>query len=275
MNALNFSVLLGDGSVIECNASFERSEQHEWVLTISSPVFGETSFRGRSLFDAQIGLRSVLERNNARLLCAGAKVNVFPGRFAICFGNPRAALVHYLDPQPAVGSEIDIFAPVATAEVASLEEQREFQSEWNKRYMAEVAAKNRWSLLADRIIVNSSRFLSLESICHRNSTKEWQGLRLAHIDLAIRAQLQAGPISMVPTEIRLRNLIPAAKDAYISELELTAAEFMSAAWDVAEQIEEKLISFDDGAVKLRDQFPFVRSRRINKALALSCIWVGR
>jgi hypothetical protein len=85
-------------------------------------------FEGSDLFDALMSLRKQLEGAGFRLLCAGARRDVYPSGMARSMGNARKAYIFELG-KPAT-ELVDIFAEARPEQVGTVDEQQRFRQQW-------------------------------------------------------------------------------------------------------------------------------------------------
>lgn len=104
-----------------------------WKLLASGAGFRSREFVGEDLFEALIALRKELEKTGYRLLCAGARVDVFPSGMSRSMGGGRKAYITQLG-EPATDT-IDIFAEAEPGAVGTVEQQKEFHTKWIRSLM--------------------------------------------------------------------------------------------------------------------------------------------
>lgn len=86
--------------------------------------------QGRDLFDALMNLRRDLERAGVRVLCAGARCNVFPSGMSRSMSAGRKAY-RLIMGHPAAGRDlVDIFEPADEQDLCTVEEQEAFFAAW-------------------------------------------------------------------------------------------------------------------------------------------------
>ena len=99
-----------------------------WTLAVSGDDYGNKEFGGRDLFEALIALRRDIEAQGGRLLCAGARRDVYSSGMARSMGNARKAYVMKLG-EPATVM-VDIFDHADPNLVSTIDEQRNFRDQW-------------------------------------------------------------------------------------------------------------------------------------------------
>ena len=85
------------------------------------------TFRGDDLFEALKALRAALAP--ARVLCAGARLDVWPSAMARA-GGGRKAYVTRMGAQTCLSDLVDIFAPAPADTIATLDDQAAFHARW-------------------------------------------------------------------------------------------------------------------------------------------------
>jgi hypothetical protein len=99
-----------------------------WKLVASGMHLHNHEFQGQDLFEALVALRTELEKNNARLLCSGARVAVFPSGMSKSMGGGRKA---YITTLGASATEmVDIFDPTEFELTGTVSQQQEFHNRW-------------------------------------------------------------------------------------------------------------------------------------------------
>jgi hypothetical protein len=97
-------------------------------LLVSGLGFRDQKFTGSDLFNALLELRRELEQAGHRLLCGGARTDVFPSGMSRSMGGGRKVYVMSLG-QPATHT-IDIFDDAEPAAVGTIMQQKEFHERW-------------------------------------------------------------------------------------------------------------------------------------------------
>jgi hypothetical protein len=123
---LNLRVALADGGL--SSLAVEVPEFPPWRLMVSGLGFSEREFHGRDLFESLNELRIELEKSGCQLLCAGARVDVFPSGMSRSMGGARKA---YVLPFGTPATELlDIFDNAEPALVGTVVQQQEYHSKW-------------------------------------------------------------------------------------------------------------------------------------------------
>ena len=99
-----------------------------WKLVFSAPGLQRQEFTARDLFDALVALRRELEKLGIKLLCAGARTDVFPSGMSRSMGGGRKAYVMRMG-TPA-SELVDIFDYAGPELVGGVDQQREFRDQW-------------------------------------------------------------------------------------------------------------------------------------------------
>ena len=119
--------MLADGSEQDC--ALEFPDRPPWVLRCNGPFLAGLAWEGSDLFDCLVEFRRALAQQNARLLCMGAAVSVYPSAMSRQAGGRMAYRVR--PGRPAAKEDIiDIFAPAPLEDIGSVEEQRRFFEQW-------------------------------------------------------------------------------------------------------------------------------------------------
>lgn len=110
------------------------AQQPPWRLVFSGAGLDREEFCGVDLFEAMTSLREQVEPREFRILCAGARRDVFPSGMSRSMGGGRQAYV--LKPgRPAARSTlVDIFTPATAEEVGTVSEQRRFFERWQASF---------------------------------------------------------------------------------------------------------------------------------------------
>lgn len=120
-------LMKADGSVtvleVLPDATYDTSS-----LTVIRGEFVGRTFVGGDLFDAMIALREELETVGGKLLCAGARRDVWPSGMSRSMGSARKAYVLELG-KPGV-ILVDIFEPAEPANIGTVKEQSDFRQRW-------------------------------------------------------------------------------------------------------------------------------------------------
>lgn len=110
--------------------SVEVPDAAPWKLVVSGVGLQNRVFEGDDLFEALIALRLKLEETGYRVLCAGARVDVFPSGMSRNMGGARKAYITRLG-EPATNL-IDIFDEAKAELVGTVEGQKEFHNKWGR-----------------------------------------------------------------------------------------------------------------------------------------------
>ncbi|HEY5723947.1 MAG TPA: hypothetical protein VIT45_16680 [Allosphingosinicella sp.] len=126
MNFVNLDLMDAQGGITVLSVQF--SSELPWILRVSGRELQEEEFTGRDLFQAMIALRRELDASGKKLLCAGARRDVFPSGMARSMGSARKAYVMKLG-EPAT-ILVDIFEPAHADQIATVDEQQRFREQW-------------------------------------------------------------------------------------------------------------------------------------------------
>ena len=121
-------VRLGDGSIK--HSLVEYSNTPPWTLKFSGLELKRREFSGDDLFETLTELRRELETIDAKLLCAGARADVFPSGMSRGMGGGKKAYITRLGHQAVRTDLVDIFDDAEPDAVGTVEEQRAFHQQW-------------------------------------------------------------------------------------------------------------------------------------------------
>jgi hypothetical protein len=117
-----------------------KGDFYEFLVEVSGPKPWEIryqdhdgrlrSFPSTDVFKALQGLRLELERDGVRLLCAGARRDVWPSGMARDMGGGRKAYIMRLGRQAARADLVDIFEYAEPSLVGTVLEQHEYFRAW-------------------------------------------------------------------------------------------------------------------------------------------------
>ena len=128
MDARLLKVQAVDGTLLDCIVEASRSAP--WTIIFSGPDFPKREFRSRDLFQALLILRGHLEESGQKILCAGARFDVFPSGMSRSMGGGRKAYVTRLGLPGQLNDIVDILSPAQPESVGSIEEQADFHRRW-------------------------------------------------------------------------------------------------------------------------------------------------
>jgi hypothetical protein len=112
-----------DGSDI--GVSLDVQSEHPAVILAQLGDEKSQQYSGADLFECLLSLRGDLENRGLLLCCQGARRNVSPSGMTRQMSNGRLAYAIPVDRSVSDDDLVDIFAPAACGEVASIVEQRE------------------------------------------------------------------------------------------------------------------------------------------------------
>lgn len=104
------------------------SDAEPWCLKMRDGSLCESEFRDRDLFEALCRLREHFENKGEKVVCAGARFDVFPSGMSREMTGGRKAYVMKLGRQAT--EIVDIFDAANLLEISSVEDQREFRDQW-------------------------------------------------------------------------------------------------------------------------------------------------
>lgn len=119
---------LSDGRIEECSITF--STVPPWRIVVNGLGFSGEEFEASDLFETLVALRTALDRRGIKLLCAGARVDVYPSGMSRGMGGGRKAYVTTVGKPTAIADLVDIFYPALPEQVGSVLEQRAHHVQW-------------------------------------------------------------------------------------------------------------------------------------------------
>lgn len=132
--ARNVAVMRADGSrhevLLVATYLGRRYPLPEWRLDVREPDGRERCFEDRDAFDALIAYRIQLDQVGERLLCAGARTDVWPSGMGRSMGGGLKAYVMRYGEQTGLGDLVHIFDEAPQDLVGSVRQQREFFERW-------------------------------------------------------------------------------------------------------------------------------------------------
>lgn len=111
----------------EADPNNEQNVKIELYYNDSMFVCSEENY-----FEALRKLRLQLEKEGARIICEGAKINVYPSSMQLSMGSGRTAYRIYLTKQAKSADIVDIFEPCDELCCVSCEEQQAYYLTWIK-----------------------------------------------------------------------------------------------------------------------------------------------
>lgn len=120
----------GDARPEQCHAAVDEWEPYR--IALQDGRFAGRSFEGYDLFEALIALRRAVDAEGGLILCAGARVDVFPSPMARDMGPARRAYILTLGKPGRTEDLVDIFEPAEAAQIGSVEAQAEYYESWTK-----------------------------------------------------------------------------------------------------------------------------------------------
>jgi hypothetical protein len=92
-------------------------------------------FEASDIFEALVAVRRSFEERGCRLLCAGARPDVWPSGMGRSMARGRKAYVTRLGSPAKLEALVDIFDPATTELVGTVEEQRAFHEKWFEPFL--------------------------------------------------------------------------------------------------------------------------------------------
>lgn len=104
------------------------SSSPPWTLTSTGLGGVDETIQGETLFDALLGLRRKLEDAGYKLICAGARRNVYPSGMARSMGSAR--LAYAMEIGKSAHELVDIFDEAEPGQVGTVAEQEQYRQLW-------------------------------------------------------------------------------------------------------------------------------------------------
>lgn len=127
MEEKSVEVQLANGRVVACK--IEIAQARPWRLTFSGMELESTGFLAEDLFSALIGLRKELEKIGAQILCAGARIDVYPSAMSRQASGRKAYVTRTGSPASRADL-LDIFDQAQANAVGSIAQQESFHQQW-------------------------------------------------------------------------------------------------------------------------------------------------
>jgi hypothetical protein len=121
----HFELMACGNDAPDVRISLGVQSEHPAVLVARLGDEKSGQYAGVDLFDCLLSLRENLESRGFLLCCQGARKNVSPSGMTRQMTNGRLAYVLLPDRQVSDDDLVDIFAPAACRDVASIAEQKE------------------------------------------------------------------------------------------------------------------------------------------------------
>ncbi len=121
-------IQLNDGNV--CEYIIEISLSAPWKILLSGADCKQREFVGDDLFEAFLNLRKSLEKQGYKLLCNGARKDVFPSGMSRSMGGGRKAYIIRIGLQTNMNDIVDIFDYAEPKIIATAKEQQLFYQQW-------------------------------------------------------------------------------------------------------------------------------------------------
>jgi hypothetical protein len=122
--------LKSDKEEIECSLTMPNIRP--WYIDFTSSVHHTRRYEGHDLFECLTLLRQDLETEGWYILCAGARIDVYPSRMARDMGGGRKAYVMRLGVPAKSDDLVDTFATAQIEQVGTVEEQLAYYERWLK-----------------------------------------------------------------------------------------------------------------------------------------------
>ena len=128
MEVIRTKLLLPDHIEVEASLRIGEANVHGLVLVV--PGDRNVEATGVDLFDSLRNLRATLEEDGIRILCAGARADVYPSGMSRTMSDGRKAYTLKLGLVAQRNDLVDIFSYASPREVGTVAEQRRFHEQW-------------------------------------------------------------------------------------------------------------------------------------------------
>lgn len=88
--------------------------------------------RASDYFDCLVQIRKNFEKENFRILCNGARYDVYPSQMSRQMGKGLKAYVMTLGKQALEEDLVNIFDPAEITKIGTVEQQKSYHNEWLK-----------------------------------------------------------------------------------------------------------------------------------------------
>lgn len=120
-------LLRSDGAIEDLVLRYPRWNDPWFVETLTDPV---KRYEGSDLFRCLQLLRADLEKQGAKILCNGARVDAFASRMARDMGGGRKVYITRLGRRAALEDLVDTFGDAPADRVGTVAEQQQFFRQW-------------------------------------------------------------------------------------------------------------------------------------------------
>jgi hypothetical protein len=120
------SIQMEDGKLEKCLLTISDSEP--WKISLQGAGYDEYAVEAKDLFDGLILLRNELEKSGKKILCNGARKNVWPSGMSRSMGGGRKAYLMEIGCRARELVNIFDYAPPEL--IVSTKEQEEFSTHW-------------------------------------------------------------------------------------------------------------------------------------------------
>jgi len=119
-----------DGTVCDCSVLFDESGDASISLTLEDG--SEKIFSDDDLFNTLKLIRAYFESDGSKLLCNGARVDVYPSGMSRSMGKGQKAYVLTQGVQARRDNLVDIFDFAEPSKVDTIEAQESYYRNWIK-----------------------------------------------------------------------------------------------------------------------------------------------
>ncbi|MDE1882820.1 MAG: hypothetical protein KGH70_02465 [Rhodospirillales bacterium] len=130
MTTRQIGLMDGDGMIV--SAALEIVRGPGTTLKLSSQTTGSIEATASDMFEALCQLRLHLQSAGCKILCQGARLNVFPSRMTRQMGDGTSAYQLTMGHPATFEDLVNIFDPTEAADTASVKEQADYYQAWLK-----------------------------------------------------------------------------------------------------------------------------------------------
>ncbi|MBL0741391.1 hypothetical protein [Chryseolinea lacunae] len=117
ITSIMFALGKMDGATVSVSWSINQSE-------LSGVVVGE------DYFACLLQIREIFEKDNTKILCNGARYDVYPSRMSRLMGKGTNAYVLIIGKQALEENLVDIFEPADLDKIGTVQQQRNYYNAW-------------------------------------------------------------------------------------------------------------------------------------------------
>ena len=114
------------------------SDDEPWQIVIQHTSFSEQSFEAQDLFTALQSIRNYLAMHGWRLLCYGARNDVYPSVMSREFTGGRTAYILLIGQRTQRSDLVDIFDATTDDHIGTVSDQEAYYCAWLESVGAEI-----------------------------------------------------------------------------------------------------------------------------------------